>query len=85
MNDHWLSDLGRFETTILYCRRTTYNGLISASFGLFSSSPYDTIQIQIDKSVDGVLGTGTWGGRIESADESTELSQHYYLVIDWSI
>ena len=28
--------------------------------------------IQIDKSIDGVLGTWTWGGRMEGADESTE-------------
>ena len=29
-----------------------------------------------DKSVDGVLGTSTWGGRMEGADESTELWRH---------
>ena len=42
-------------------------------FRLFSTFPHDTIQIQIDKSVDGVLRTQTWGGRMEGTDESTEL------------
>ena len=28
------------------------------------------------KSVDGVLGTQTWDGRMEGADESTELWRH---------
>ena len=32
--------------------------------------------MQIDKSIDGVLGTRTRGGRMEGADESTELLQH---------
>ena len=41
--------------------------------GLFSSFPNENIQIEIDKSVDGVLGTQTRGGRIECTDESTEL------------
>ena len=29
-----------------------------------------------DKSIDGVLGNQTWGGRMESRDESTELWWH---------
>ena len=32
-----------------------------------------------DKSVDGVLGTRTWGGRMVGADEFTELFCKYYL------
>ena len=48
------------------------NGPISASFCLFSSFPHYTI-LQIDESVDGVLGTRIWGGRMEGTDESTEL------------
>ena len=42
---------------------------------LFSSFPRYTIQ-KIDDSVDGVLGTQTRGGRIEVADEFTELWWH---------
>ena len=30
----------------------------------------------IDKSIDGVLGTGTRGGRMVGSDESTELWRH---------
>ena len=33
---------------------------------------HDTNQIYIDKSIDGVLGTRTQGGRMEGVDESTE-------------
>ena len=32
-----------------------------------------TNQLQIDKSIDGVLGIRTWGRRMEGADETTEL------------
>ena len=52
-----------------------------ASFCLFSSFPHDTIGIQIDKSIDGVLGTRTWGGRIEGTDESTELHPRCLLFV----
>ena len=53
-----------------------------AFFDLFStdlfrlSSFFQMTQLYIDKSVDGMLGTRTWGGRIEGADESTELWRH---------
>ena len=43
---------------------------------LFSSFPHYTIQIWIDKSIDGVLGTRTQCNRMEGADESTELLRH---------
>ena len=49
------------------------NGPIPVSFCLFSSFPHDSIQIQWDKSGDGVLGTKTLSSRMEGADESTEL------------
>ena len=29
-----------------------------------------------DNSIDGLLGSRTWGGRMEGADESTELWRH---------
>ena len=35
--------------------------------------PFLTISIQIEKSVDGVLGIRTWGRRMVGADETTEL------------
>ena len=35
----------------------------------------------IDKSIDGVLGTRTRGGRMEGADESTELWRHPRIAI----
>ena len=41
-------------------------------------------QMLNDKSVDGVLGTQTRGGRMPSADESTELCRHsfqYYIIV----
>jgi len=53
------------------------NGPILASFCLISSFPHDSIQIQVDKSLDGVLGTRTRGCRMEGADESTELVVFY--------
>ena len=50
-------------------------------FHLFRIFLHDTIQTQIDESVDGMLGTGTRGGRMEGADVSTELWRHpYYLI-----
>ena len=37
---------------------------------------HDTIQIQIDKNVEGVLRTQIQGGNMEGAEESTELWWH---------
>ena len=37
-------------------------------FRLILSFPHDTVQILIDKSIGGVLGTQTWGGRMEGAN-----------------
>ena len=47
-------------------------------FVLFShcKEKYSTNLTVNDKSVDGGLGSRTWGGRMESADESTELWRH---------
>ena len=42
----------------------------------FSRDKYGTNLTINDKSVDGVLGTRTWGGRMVGTDESTELWQH---------
>ena len=40
----------------------------------FSHDKYSTNTIN-DKSIDGVVGTRTWGGRMVGTDESTELWQ----------
>ena len=47
-------------------------------FVLFShcKEKYSTNLTVNDKSVNGGLGSRTWGGRMESADESTELWRH---------
>ena len=63
------------------------NGPIPATFCLFSffshsnsNNKYTIWTIQIEKSVDGVLGTQTQGGRIDGADKSTELWQNPYSI-----
>ena len=51
--------------------------------GLFSFFPHDKYSTNLTikyKSVDGVLGTRTWGGRMVAADESTELWRHPKIV-----
>ena len=40
-----------------------------------------TISIQIEKSIDGVLGIRTRGLRVVGADETTEYNQFIYLLI----
>ena len=44
-------------------------------FSFFSHDKYSTNTIY-EKSIDGVLGTRTWGGRMVGADESTEIWRH---------
>ena len=45
-------------------------------FSSFSQHNDNIVQILTIKSVDGVLGTRTRGGRMVGADESTELQRH---------
>ena len=45
-------------------------------FSFFSHDKYSTNLTINDKSVDGMLGSWTWGGRMEGADKSTELWWH---------
>ena len=45
-------------------------------FSFFSHDNYITNLTINDKSVDGVLGTQTQGGRMDGPDESTELWRH---------
>ena len=48
-----------------------------ASFYLFLFFSHDNYtNTTNDKSIDGVLGTWIWGGRMVGADESTELWRH---------
>ena len=54
-------------------------------FGLFSfffttQDKYSTNFTINDKSIDGVLGSQTWGGMMEGADVSTELWRHPYSI-----
>ena len=75
--------LGSFQKRcVWYTKSYCKNGSNPASFlfifVLFShrmdkSSTNLTI---IEKSVDGMLGSRTWGGRMEGADKSTELWWH---------
>ena len=44
------------------------------------ASSYSTSLTINDKSLDGVLGIRTWGGRIVGSDESIELWRHPYLL-----
>ena len=48
-------------------------------FTFFSHDKYSSNTIN-DKSVDGVLGTQARGGRMVSANESTELWQHPIII-----
>ena len=48
-------------------------------FSFFSHDKYSTNTIN-EKSIDGVLGTWTWGGRMVGKDESTELRRHPSIV-----
>ena len=59
------------STSSEICVTIFLNGPNLASFLFFSKS-----KDKCDKNIDGVLGTRTWGGRIEAAYESTELWRH---------
>ena len=49
-------------------------GLFFVIFALFTMQKQNNTNLTInDKSVDGELGTRTWGGNMEGADKSTEL------------
>ena len=48
-------------------------GPIPASFSFYFRPFHITNQLQIEKSVDGVLGIQTWGRRMVGADETTKL------------
>ena len=69
---------GRILEQVLYWVFFIKNGPNPASFGLFSFFSPDKCSTNTinDKSVDGVLGTRTRGGRMVGADESTELYRH---------
>ena len=60
-----------------------FNGLYPPSFCLFSFFSHDKYSTNTinDKSVEGVLGAQTQGGRMVGADESTELWRHPFAKI----
>ena len=69
------------EVGFLGCRNCSYFFKKWANPGLFFCLFlffYMTQIKVIDKSVDGVLGTRTHGGRMEGVDESTELLLLFY-------
>ena len=53
--------------------RNFFKRAITASFFVYFRSFLVTISIQIEKSVDGMLGIQTLGHRMVGADETTEL------------
>ena len=69
--------MNSFFKISLVANNSFKNGPIPASFSfIFVFCLLDTIQIQIDKSINGVLGTRTRGDIMESADKLTELWRH---------
>ena len=79
---HVAFKLQHFLVTILpqlflFLKKWANPGLFSFIFVLFTLQ--FKWQIQIEKSIDNVLGTWTRGGKMEGADESTELWRHPYL------
>ena len=56
------------------------NGPIPASFSVYFRL-FNMLQFKLKKSVDGVLGIRTRGGKMEGANESTELEWHPEIMI----
>ena len=59
----------------VFFKKTGLNPVSFCLFSFFSHDKYSTNTVN-EKSVDGVLGTQTRGGRMVGADESTELWRH---------
>ena len=82
----WLKKLSSSQSEcliffILSGRNNTFQGSSIfwkkwANHGLFLFIFVFSNQYKLRKRVDGVLGTRTWGGRMEGSDESTELWRH---------
>ena len=69
---------GKLQLFLLFFKKM---GQTRPLFGLFSffsqrKDKYSTNFTINDKSIDGVLGSQTWGGMMEGADESTVLWRH---------
>ena len=74
--------MNSFFKISLVSKNSFKNGPIPASFSfIFVFCLLDTIQIQIDKSINGVLGIQTQGIRMEGADESTEEAPQYCYLL----
>ena len=61
------------ERVIVFFYKNGPNPASFCLFSFFSHGKYSTNLTINDRSIDGVLGTQTWGGRIVGADESPEL------------
>ena len=70
---------------ILCCCCFLKNGPIPASFLFYFCSFLVTISIQIEKSIDGVLGIQTQGSRMVGTDETMELwwPPNFVVVVDF--
>ena len=70
---------------ILCCCCFLKNGPIPASFLFYFCSFLITISIQIEKSIDGVLGIQTQGSRMVGTDETMELwwPPNFVVVVDF--
>ena len=64
--------LPMLQTVIFFIHGPNPASFYLFSFFLQSKDKYSTKLTINDKSVDGVLGTRTWGGRMEGTDEPTE-------------
>ena len=72
-NQQFVSVIGKFYLlSTLFLKNGPNSGLILFIF-VFSTW---LKSILIDKGIDGVLGTRTWGSRMEGANKSTELWRH---------
>ena len=85
----WLEDVGRGTNQILKRNQMKFfinfflKGPIPASFCIFSSFSNYNFKIQIEKSVDGVLGIQTQGRRMVGADKTTELWRPPKFIINF--
>ena len=59
-----------------FFKKTDQTRPLFVCFSFFSHNKYSRNITVNDKSIDGVLGTQTWGSRMVGADKSTELWRH---------
>ena len=78
---HWI-ERAIIWLMYIFLKKWAKPGLFSVYFRSFSQhkDKYSTNFTKNDKSIDGVLGSRTWGGMMEGADESTELWRHPHIL-----